>query len=137
VVVGFRNCFGMQRGAIASSVAHDSHNIVIVGADDDDMLLACQEIWRMQGGLTAVCDGRALASLPLPIAGLMSPRPLEAVAAGLERVEAAARELGATVHAPYAVLSFLALPVIPDLRVTDKGLVDVMAARVLDLMRVA
>jgi adenine deaminase len=137
VGVGFVKGFGLKRGAIASSFAHDSHNIVIVGADDGDMLLACQEIWRMQGGLTAVCEGRVLASLPLPIAGLMSPRPLEEVAEGLERVEAAARELGATVHAPYAVLSFLALPVIPDLRVTDKGLVDVMAARVLDLTQVA
>jgi len=87
----------------------------------------------MQGGLVAVAGGRVLASLPLPIAGLMSPRPLEEVARGLGEVEEAARELGVRVPAPYAILSFLALPVIPDLRVTDKGLVDVVAARVVDL----
>lgn len=91
----------------------------------------------MQGGLTAVAGGKVLASLPLPVAGLMSPQPLEEVAEALDRVEAAARELGATVPAPYAVLSFLALPVIPDLRVTDKGLVDVTAARLLDLTQAA
>ncbi len=133
VGVGLVKGFGLQRGAIASSFAHDSHNIVIVGASDEDMFLACQEIWRMQGGLVAVAGGRVLASLPLPIAGLMSPRPLEEVARGLGEVEEAARELGVRVPAPYAILSFLALPVIPDLRVTDKGLVDVVAARVVDL----
>jgi adenine deaminase len=133
VGVGMVKGFGLQRGAIASSFAHDSHNIVIVGVSDDDMLLACQEIWRMQGGLVAVEGGRVLASLPLPIAGLMSPRPLEEVARGLEEVEKAAQHLGVRVPAPYAILSFLALPVIPDLRVTDRGLVDVVAARVVDL----
>jgi adenine deaminase len=133
VGVGMVKGFGLQRGAIASSFAHDSHNIVIVGVSDDDMLLACQEIWRMQGGLVAVEGGRVLASLPLPIAGLMSPRPLEEVARGVEEVEKAAQHLGVRVPAPYAILSFLALPVIPDLRVTDRGLVDVVAARVVDL----
>lgn len=133
VGVGMVKGFGLKRGAIASSFAHDSHNIVIVGVSDDDMLLACQEIWRMQGGLVAVEGGRVLASLPLPIAGLMSPRPLEEVARGLEEVEKAAQHLGVRVPAPYAILSFLALPVIPDLRVTDRGLVDVVAARVVDL----
>jgi len=137
VGLGLVKGFGLQRGAIASSFAHDSHNIVIVGVDEEDMLLACQEIWRMQGGLTAVAGGKVLASLPLPVAGLMSPQPLEEVAEALDRVEAAARGLGATVPAPYAVLSFLALPVIPDLRVTDKGLVDVTAARLLDLTQAA
>ncbi len=133
VGLGLVKGFGLKRGAIASSFAHDSHNLVIVGANEEDMLTACHEIWRMQGGLTAVCDGQVLASLPLPIAGLMSPRPLEEVAKALDEVEGAARELGATVPAPFAVLSFLALPVIPDLRVTDKGLVDVMAASIISL----
>ncbi len=133
VGLGLVKGFGIKRGAIASSFAHDSHNIVVVGVDDEDMFLACQEIWRMQGGLVAVGGGKVLASLPLPVAGLMSPLPLEEVAHALEEVERGARELGVTAPAPYAVLSFLALPVIPDLRVTDKGLVDVVSARILDL----
>ncbi len=98
---------------------------MVVGANDDDMRAAVREIERLQGGLAAVADGRVLASLPLPVAGLMSPEPLEAVAAQLEAVEAAAASLGAKVAAPFAVLSFLALPVIPQLKLTDKGLVDV------------
>jgi len=125
VGLGLVKGFGLQRGALASSFAHDSHNVVVVGASDADMHAAVREVERMQGGLTAVNDGRPLASLPLPLAGLMSPEPLETVAAQLEAVEAAAVSLGATVPAPFAVLSFLALPVIPELKLTDKGLVDV------------
>jgi adenine deaminase len=98
---------------------------VVVGTTDADMHAAVREVERMQGGLTAVEDGWPLASLSLPVAGLMSPEPLETVAAQLEAVEAAAVSLGATVPAPFAVLSFLALPVIPELKLTDKGLVDV------------
>jgi adenine deaminase len=90
----------------------------------------------MQGGLTAVEDGRALASLPLPVAGLMSPEPLEAVAAQLQAVDEAAVSLGATVPAPFAVLSFLALPVIPELKLTDKGLVDVERGAFVELAAV-
>jgi adenine deaminase len=125
VGLGLVKGFGLRRGALASSFAHDSHNVVVVGASDADMHAAVREVERMQGGLTAVADGRPLASLPLPVAGLMSPEPLETVAAQLEAVEAAAASLGATVPAPFAVLSFLALPVIPELKLTDKGLVDV------------
>jgi len=123
--LGLVKGFGLQRGALASSFAHDSHNVVVVGTSDADMHAAVREVERMQGGLTAVEDGRPLASLPLPVAGLMSAEPLETVAAQLEGVEAAAVSLGATVPAPFAVLSFLALPVIPELKLTDKGLVDV------------
>jgi adenine deaminase len=90
----------------------------------------------MQGGLTAVAEGQALASLALPLAGLMSPEPLETVAAQLEAVEGAAASLGASVDAPFAVLSFLALPVIPELKLTDKGLVDVGKASFVDITRV-
>jgi len=123
--LGLVTGFGLKRGALASSFAHDSHNVVVVGTSDGDMYAAVREIERMQGGLTAVDGGRVLASLPLPVAGLMSPEPLEAVAAQLEAVETAAASLGARVAAPFAVLSFLALPVIPDLKLADKGLVDV------------
>lgn len=123
--LGLVKGFGLQRGALASSFAHDSHNVVVVGTSDADMHAAVREVERIQGGLVAVEDGRPLASLPLPVAGLMSLEPLETVAAQLQAVEAAAAALGATVPAPFAVLSFLALPVIPELKLTDKGLVDV------------
>jgi adenine deaminase len=131
--LGLVKGFGLQRGALASSFAHDSHNVVVVGTTDADMHAAVREVERMQGGLTAVENGRPLASLPLPVAGLMSPEPLETVAAQLEAVDAAAVSLGATVPAPFAVLSFLALTVIPELKLTDKGLVDVERGEFVEL----
>ena len=133
VGLGFVHGFGLQRGAIAGSVAHDSHNIVVLGTNDADMLAAVQEVVRMGGGLTAVVDGKAIESVPLPIAGLMSSQPLEAVAAQLDRLLAAARDLGATLHDPFMSLSFLALPVIPALKLTDRGLVDVTQFRFVPL----
>jgi adenine deaminase len=117
--------FGLKRGALASSIAHDAHNIVAVGVDDNDIYTAVKELERLQGGLVAVADGKVLASLALPVAGLLSPQPVESVVVGLERLEQAARELGTTLPSPFATLSFLALPVIPALRLTDLGLVDV------------
>jgi adenine deaminase len=125
VGVGLVRGFGLRRGALATSFAHDSHNVVVVGTNDADMHAAVAEIGRLGGGLTVVADGKPLASLPLPVAGLMSPEPLETVAAQLEAVEAAAASLGVSLPSPFAVLSFLALPVIPELRLTDLGLVDV------------
>ncbi len=123
--LGLVSGFGLKRGALASSIAHDSHNIVVIGASDEDMFAAVKEIERMRGGLVAVADGKVLASLPLPIAGLLSAEPLEAVVTKLEGLEQVAGDLGATLHSPFAALSFLALPVIPELRLTDMGLVDV------------
>ncbi len=117
--------FGMKRGAIASSIAHDSHNIVAVGVTDSDILAAVMAVERLQGGLVAVADGRLLASLPTPIAGLLSTDPAETVVAGLARLEQVVKTMGVTLPAPFAALSFLALPVIPELRLTDLGLVDV------------
>ena len=130
--VGLVGGFGLKRGALATSVAHDSHNIVVVGVDDEDIFAAIKEVERNQGGLCAVAGGEVLASLPLPIAGLLSTEPLEAVAAKLEELERIARELGCSVNSPFSVLSFLALPVIPELKLTDMGLVDVMAGRLLE-----
>jgi adenine deaminase len=121
MVTGFR----LKKGALASSVAHDSHNIVVVGTGDEDILAAIQEIVRLQGGLVAVADGKVLASLGLPIAGLLSDEPLETVVAKLGKLERTARELGTRLPSPFATLSFLALPVIPELKLTDLGLVDV------------
>ena len=117
--------FGLKIGAIASSIAHDSHNVIAVGTDDKDISIAVKEIERLRGGLALVADGRILASLPLPIAGLLSDEPLEVVVNKLEKLEQIARDLGAALTSPFATLSFLALPVIPELRLTDLGLVDV------------
>jgi adenine deaminase len=123
--VGLVKGFGLKKGALASSVAHDSHNIIAVGANDLDILKAIEEINRLQGGLVVYADLELLASLPLPIAGLLSPEPLEVVVSQHEKVEKATADLGNLPPAPFAILSFLALPVIPELRLTDLGLVDV------------
>jgi adenine deaminase len=123
--------FGLKKGALASSVAHDSHNIIAVGASDADIYLAIKEIERLQGGLVVVADCRVLASLALRIAGLLSDEPLEAVVSKVEKLEKVARELGSTLPSPFAALSFLALPVIPELKLTDLGLVDVNQFKIL------
>jgi len=124
--VGLVRGFGLKKGALASSVAHDSHNIIAVGTDDLDILKAIEEVDRLQGGLVVCANGGILASLPLPIAGLLSPESLEEVVSQHEEVEKAAAGLGDLPPAPFAILSFLALPVIPELRLTDLGLVDVV-----------
>ena len=123
--VGLVKGFGLKKGALASSVAHDSHNIIAVGANDFDILKAIEEINRLQGGLVVCANLEILASLPLPIAGLLSPEPLDVVVSQHEIVERTAASLGNLPPAPFAILSFLALPVIPELRLTDLGLVDV------------
>lgn len=130
--VGLVKGFGLKKGALASSVAHDSHNIIAVGADDLDILKAIEEINRLQGGLVVCANLEILASLPLPIAGLLSPEPLDIVVSQYEIVERAAASLGNLPPAPFAILSFLALPVIPELRLTDIGLVDVAEFKLLD-----
>jgi adenine deaminase len=123
--VGLVKGFGLKEGAIASSVAHDSHNIIAVGTNNLDIIKAIEEINRLQGGLVVYNNLELLASLPLPIAGLLSPEPLEEVVSLYEKVEKAAASLGNIPPSPFAILSFLALPVIPELRLTDLGLVDV------------
>ena len=117
--------FGLACGALATSVAHDSHNIAVVGVSDADMLAAVQAVQQMGGGLVALAEGRALARLPLPVAGLMSEARLEEVQEGMESCIAAARGLGCRLTDPFMTLSFLCLPVIPELKLTDRGLVDV------------
>lgn len=123
--LGLVKGFGLKRGALASSVAHDSHNIVVVGTNDDDIFAAIKEIERLQGGLMVSDEGKIVAELPLPIAGLLSKEPLPAVVDKFEKLEEAASGLGVTLPSPFATLSFLALPVIPELKLTDLGLVDV------------
>jgi adenine deaminase len=124
--------FGLKQGALASSIAHDSHNIVAVGTNDGDIFTAVKEIERLQGGLVVAVNGKILASLALPVAGLLSDEPPAVVAARLEKLEQLAGELGTTLPSPMATLSFLALPVIPELRLTDLGLVDVDEFRLVE-----
>ena len=111
------------RGAIASSVAHDSHQVIAVGTSPDTVATAVNAVFERRGGLVAV-DGDRIAGLSLPIAGLMSDRPAEEVAAGYEAVSAVARDLGSTLQAPFMTLSFMALLVIPSLKLGDRGLFD-------------
>jgi adenine deaminase len=125
--------FGLRKGAMASSVCHDSHNIVVVGVSSEDMMAAVVEISKMKGGLAVVRDGKLVAGLPLPIAGLMSEGTLPEVVEGLNEVRKAARRLGSKLDDPFMAMSFLALPVIPELKVTDKGLVDVKKFAFTDL----
>lgn len=131
--LGLARGFGLKKGALASTVAHDSHNLVLVGANDADMKLAAEEVERIGGGLAVVGDGEVLASLPLPIAGLMSDRPLAEVKTQLEAMYAAAKKIGGTTPHPFMSLAFLALPVIPSLKITDLGLVDVEKFALVDL----
>ena len=128
---GFVKGFGLKRGAIASSVAHDSHNICVVGVNDSDMAVAANEIARTQGGMVAAKDGKILAELALPFAGLMSTRPIVEVNEAEKRLSEAARSLGCTFSSPFMVMSFLSLAVVPEIRLTDKGIVDVSAAKLI------
>jgi adenine deaminase len=123
--LGFVRGFGLKSGALAASVSHDSHNIIVVGTNDPDMWEAIRAVERLQGGLVAVKDATVLAAVRLPIAGLMSDGPFEQVVRQVRDVLSAARDLGSSLPDPFIALSFLALPVIPALRLTDRGLVDV------------
>jgi adenine deaminase len=123
--MGFVQGFGLKKGAIGSSVAHDSHNLVIVATNDGDIFKTVEAIQAMRGGLAVVLDGKVLASLPLPIAGLMSEASVAQVNLQVEALHRAAKNLGCKIPDPFMTLSFLSLPVIPELKITDKGLVDV------------
>jgi adenine deaminase len=125
IATGFVRGFGMQAGAIASTVCHDHHNIAVVGADYADMALAANRLSEIEGGFVVVRGGAVLAELALPVAGLMSEDPFETVHTRLVALRAAARSLGVTLEEPFLQLAFLALPVIPALKITDRGMVDV------------
>ncbi len=133
VGLGFIKGFGLQRGAMAGTVAHDHHNLVVIGADDVSMRTAAWAVVEMGGGL-AVADGdQVRARLPLPVAGLMSDRAIEEVREGYDRVRTAAHDLGSPLHDPFMAMSFMALEVIPALKLTDHGLVDVERMAIVDL----
>ena len=127
VGLGFVRGFGLQRGAIASTVAHDAHNVVVVGMNDSSMAAAVRRLANRGGGIVVVDGAEVLAELPLPVAGLLSDAPLEEVVARSHALTDAARSLGCSLDAPFQHLAFLALSVIPSLKLTDRGLVDVDA----------
>jgi len=131
--IGFVQGFGLRKGAIGSTVAHDSHNLILVGTNDQDILKAVEKIRSMGGGLAVVSDRKVLASLPLPIAGLMSKGSVREVHHQLENLFTVAKRMGCRVPDPFMALSFLALPVIPELKLTDKGLVDVNQFKIVPL----
>jgi adenine deaminase len=122
---GFVQGFGLKKGAIASTVGHDSHNICVVGVDEDDMALAANRLSDINGGFVVVENGVVIGEIALPIAGLMSLEPYESVRDTLHHLRQAAYALGATLGEPFLQLAFLPLPVIPHLKISDKGLVDV------------
>lgn len=122
---GFAQGFGFREGALASSVGHDSHNLCVVGASDADMAIAVNRLIELQGGFVAVRNGRVVGELALPLAGLMSLEPFESVERRLRSLRASVREMGCPLAEPFLQLAFLPLPVIPHLKITDRGLVDV------------
>lgn len=121
---GFVKGFGLTGGAIASSIGHDAHNIIVVGYDDADMALAVNRLIQLQGGFVAARDGAVLGELALPIAGLMSDKSAEEVEAGLRALRAVVREMGCPLSEPFVQMAFLPLSVIPHLKITDHGLID-------------
>ncbi len=124
VGVGFVRGFKLKRGAIGSTVAHDAHNVVVAGTNDADILTVIRELERMQGGQVAVANGKVKSALPLPVAGLVSDRPLREVMKRIEDLNSAARSMGCDLDAPFMTLSFLSLSPIPSLKLTDQGLID-------------
>ncbi|HYF90701.1 MAG TPA: adenine deaminase [Symbiobacteriaceae bacterium] len=133
VGVGLVQGLGLKRGAIASTVAHDAHNIIVAGISDVDILAAAHAVSETGGGFAAVVDGHLLAGLALPVGGLMSQHSLPEVVAALDRLEEAVRSLGVSIAAPFMTVSFLALSVIPELKLTDQGYVDPSGGRLLQL----
>jgi len=129
VGVGFVRGFKLKSGALGSTVAHDAHNVVVVGTNDADIARAIEELVKMQGGQVAVNHGKVRAALALPIAGLVSDRPLKEVIERIAALNAAARAMGCELEAPFMTLSFLSLSPIPELKLTDQGLIDAVRMR--------
>lgn len=131
--IGYLKGYGLKAGAVASSVSHDSHNLIVVGVNDADMALAANQVRDKEGGLAVVRDGRVLGTLPLPIGGLMSHEPVEAVEEELTRLKAFTRELGVPNRIdPFMTLAFTSLPVIPKLRLNTLGLIDVEQGKIVE-----
>jgi adenine deaminase len=133
VGVGFVRGFNLKSGALGSTVAHDAHNVVVVGTNDKDIAVAIKELEKLQGGQVAVANGKVKAELALPIAGLVSDRPLDEVIQRIAELNAAARALDCELEAPFMTLSFLSLSPIPELKLTDQGLIDAVNMRATSL----
>lgn len=131
--LGFVKGFGLTSGAIASTVAHDSHNMIVIGTNDDDMYYAAVELVKSQGGKIIVKDGKTLAHLKLPFAGLMSDMSFQEVQQQISLLDDAAKQIGCVIDEPFMSMAFLSLSVIPELKITDKGLIDVNKFEVTDL----
>ena len=131
--LGFVKGFGLKSGAIASTVAHDSHNMIVIGTNDDDIYYAAVELVKSQGGKIIVENGKTLAHLKLPIAGLMSDKPADEVQQDIAKLESAAKKIGCKIDDPFMCMAFLSLSVIPELKITDKGLIDVNKFEITDL----
>ena len=127
VGLGFVHGLGLRQGALAGSVGHDAHNLIVAGCDDGSMMTAARAVGKLGGGLVAAVDDRVLAQVPLPVGGLMSDQPLEVIRRQMDELVGTARDLGSPLHDPLMTLGFLALEVIPSLKLTDQGLVDVEA----------
>ncbi|HWT26697.1 MAG TPA: adenine deaminase C-terminal domain-containing protein, partial [Mobilitalea sp.] len=126
--------YGLKKGAIASSVSHDSHNVIVAGTNEADMCLAVNTISSMQGGIAVVCDGKVLDKLPLPIAGLMSELNVTCLAEKIDRLKTMARELGVPDDIdPFMTLAFISLPVIPKLKLSTLGLVDTVRQEIVEI----
>lgn len=133
VGVGFVKGFSLRKGALAYTMSHDHHNIVVVGVDDADMAVAANEVARLHGGLAVVADGKVVDSMTLPIGGLMSECSAQEVMELLDGMNEATRALGCTMPAPFMTLSFISLPTVPELGLTDMGLVDVLEHKLIDV----
>jgi len=131
--LGFVKGLGLKSGAIASTVAHDSHNMVVIGTNDEDMYYAAVELVKSQGGKIVVENGKTLEKLPLPIAGLISDLPIEEVIEKLKSLVKSTKSLGCKLDDAFMNMAFLSLPVIPDLKITDKGLIDVNKFKITSL----
>ena len=132
VMSAFVQGFGLKNGALASSVSHDHHNIVVVGCNDNDMLLAVRELEKTQGGFAAVAGGKIAGTMPLPLAGLMSTEPADIVMGRMDELNGIVEKLGCCMKAPFMSLSFISLPTVPQLGLTDMGMVDVLEHRFID-----
>ena len=133
IAKGLVKGFGLKRGAIASSVSHDSHDIIVVGTNEKDMYTAVSEIVKNGGGITAALDGKIIESLALPVAGLMSEESGLFVREKVKALYAAAEKLGSSIPDPYMAMAFLSLPPLPEIRITDHGVIDAVKFQVTDV----
>ena len=130
---GFLKGFGFRKGAMAQTVSHDAHNLLVAGTNDEDMALAANTLVECGGGMCAVADGKVLALVPLPIAGIMSDQPVEEVADLISKLDAAWKEMGCVINSPYMTMALIPLACLPELRLTNRGLVDCRTFQFVDL----